>query len=80
MARKIPSDTSAIKASDGVREGQLTGLFVVDGKGIGRFRLIRTGKIMGNGVEVVSGLSEGETFVVQPPARLVNGARVEAAL
>jgi RND family efflux transporter MFP subunit len=68
-----------IPVSAVVREGQLTGVFVVDEQKIGRFRLIRTGKTVSSMVEVISGLRAGETFVVDPPAQLVSGARVEAA-
>jgi len=69
----------AIPASALVREGQLTGLFVVTAEGIARYRLIRTGRRLGDRVEVLSGLSEGSRFVVDPPPGLVDGARVETS-
>ncbi len=62
-----------------VHFGELTGIFLVEHEGIARFRLIRTGRIFGAQAEVVSGLSGGETYVVQPPEALADGAKVEAA-
>ena len=69
----------AIPASALVREGQLTGLFLVTAEGIARYRLIRTGRRLGDRVEVLSGLSEGSRFMMDPPPGLVDGARVEAS-
>lgn len=62
-----------------VSQGQLTGVFLVDAEQIARFRLVRAGKLLGDLVEVVSGLKEGDRYVVSPPPNLVDGAKVEAA-
>jgi multidrug efflux pump subunit AcrA (membrane-fusion protein) len=62
-----------------VRQGQLTGIFMVDEEQIAHFRLIRTGRSVGEGVEVISGLKSGQRYVVAPPLDLVTGARVEVA-
>ena len=62
-----------------VHEGQLTAVFVVDKGGKARIRLIRTGIVDDDRVEVVHGLADGETFVVDPPPKMVNGVAVEAA-
>jgi len=67
-----------IPASAVVRQGQLTGIFIVDDHQVTRFRLIRTGRLFGDTVEVVTGLDDGQHFVVKPPLTLVDGARVEA--
>ena len=56
--------------------GQLTGLFLVDADSIAHFRLIRPGKTLGDYVEVLSGLKEGDRYVVEPVPALVDGARV----
>jgi RND family efflux transporter MFP subunit len=68
-----------IPASALVRQGQLTGLFLVTSDDIARYRLIRAGRRLGDRIEVLSGLAEGSRFVVNPPAGLVDGARVEAS-
>jgi RND family efflux transporter MFP subunit len=69
----------SIPASAVVQQGQLTGIFVVREQGVVRFRLIRIGRRLGDRVEVLSGLSEGSRFVVDPPPGLADGARVEAS-
>jgi RND family efflux transporter MFP subunit len=60
-----------------VHEGQLTGIYLVDANQIARFRLIRIGRTFGDSVEVVSGLKDGDSYVVAPPPELSDGAKVE---
>jgi RND family efflux transporter MFP subunit len=70
----------AIPSTAIVRQGQLTGLFLLTSESTARFRLIRTGRTLGGDmVEVLSGLSEGSRFVVTPSPGLVDGARIEAS-
>ncbi len=66
-----------VPASALLRQGQLTGLVVVDASGIARFRLVRTAPLGEDRVVVLSGLAEGVRYVVTPPAGLVDGMRVE---
>lgn len=60
-----------------IHEGQLTGIFIVGSDQIARFRLIRTGRILGDAVEVLSGLEPGARFVVAPPPGFADGTKVE---
>jgi multidrug efflux pump subunit AcrA (membrane-fusion protein) len=60
-----------------VRQGQLTGLFIVDAEGIAHFRLIRLGRAFEESVEVLSGLNPGDRFVAQSDPTLTDGTRVE---
>lgn len=60
-----------------VTRGQLTGLYLVDTESIANFRLIRLGKTFGDSVEVLSGLEEGDRYVLEPTQKLQDGARVE---
>ena len=60
-----------------VHEGQLTGVFVVGDQNMARFRLVRTGKILGDRVEIISGLKEGQRYVSKVPAKLKDGMQVE---
>ena len=60
-----------------VRQGQLTGVFIVDEKNIARFRLIRTGLAYGDQVEVISGIKDGTRLVAAPSLQLTNGSAVE---
>jgi RND family efflux transporter MFP subunit len=59
-----------------VTRGQLTGIFKVDA-GEARFRLVRTGRTAGQEVEILSGLAEGDRFVVAPGPQTADGLRVE---
>jgi RND family efflux transporter MFP subunit len=60
-----------------VDRGQLRGVFVVGDDGRARLRWIRLGRADGARVDVLSGLSPGERYVVVPPPSLADGARVE---
>lgn len=60
-----------------VREGQLTGVFIVDEKNTARFRLIRTGRTYGDQVEVISGIKDGTRLIAAPTPELTNGSAVE---
>jgi HlyD family secretion protein len=54
------------------------GVFVVE-DGRARLRRIRVG-ISGRGaVQVLDGLQDGDSVIVDPPANLTDGARVRAA-
>jgi multidrug efflux pump subunit AcrA (membrane-fusion protein) len=68
-----------IKRSAVIVRGQLTGLYLVDADKTAHFRLIRPGKISGDSVEVLSGLKDGDLYVVDPSPALVDGARVEVS-
>ena len=59
-----------------VDRGQLQSVFTVE-NGFARTRLVTTGQRAQNGVEVLSGLSEGETVISPLPSALADGARVE---
>jgi multidrug efflux pump subunit AcrA (membrane-fusion protein) len=56
--------------------GQLVGVFVVDNSGVARLRLIKTGKVFGQTVEVLSGLNAGEQIVVDGLSAIQDGTRV----
>ncbi|OQX24835.1 MAG: hypothetical protein BWK80_18720 [Desulfobacteraceae bacterium IS3] len=60
-----------------ILQGQLTGVFKVDSDKKARFRLIRTGREIGELVEIISGLKDGERFVAIPVTGLSDGASVE---
>lgn len=61
-----------------VRRGQIESVFVVE-EGKARLRLVKTGRKMDGKVEVLSGLSGGESVVVRDAHLLQDGAAVEAA-
>jgi multidrug efflux pump subunit AcrA (membrane-fusion protein) len=60
-----------------IERGQLVGVFVVDDTGIAHVRLVKTGKRMGDRVEILSGLGEGERIVTDGAQSLTDGSRVQ---
>jgi multidrug efflux pump subunit AcrA (membrane-fusion protein) len=60
-----------------VQRGQLTGVFVVDKENVVHLRLLKTGKTVGEQVEILSGLQEGERFATDGAAKLNDGNRVQ---
>jgi RND family efflux transporter MFP subunit len=76
----IPVGTSGmvlIPATAIVYQGQLTGVFVLDKTSIARFRLIRTGRSFGDQMEILSGIKDGERFVVKPDHTMADGMKIE---
>lgn len=60
-----------------VERGQLTGFYLVDKENIAHFRLLRTGRTLGARVEVISGLKEGDRYVIDPGTDMADGVTVE---
>jgi multidrug efflux pump subunit AcrA (membrane-fusion protein) len=56
--------------------GQLASVFVVDENSVARLRLIKTGRIYGGRVEILSGVAEGERVLVEAKGAS-DGARVQ---
>ncbi len=65
----------AVPASALVQRAGIRGVFVVDGEGLARFRMLRTGRREEGMVEVLSGLSAGERVVSEGAAKMENGDR-----
>lgn len=59
-------------------QGHVTSVFVVR-QGVAQIRLVQTGEIGGDETEIRSGLDEGESVVVEPPADLTDGRAVTIA-
>jgi RND family efflux transporter MFP subunit len=60
-----------------VERGQLEGVFVVDAQGVMTYRLIRTGKTIGDKKEILSGLKGGEQVVVSGLDRAIDGGVIK---
>jgi RND family efflux transporter MFP subunit len=58
------------------QNGQLVSVFVVDQSGTARMRLVKTGEKIGERLEVLSGLNDGEQIVSEVFAHLRDGTRV----
>ena len=61
-----------------VRRGQIESVFVVK-EGKARLRLVKSGRQMNGKIEILSGLSGGESVVVREAHLLTDGVSVEAA-
>lgn len=59
------------------RQGQVSSIFVVQ-DGVARLRLIQAGPPLSEGIEVLSGLDNGEVVVTIPVAGLADGVNVAA--
>lgn len=62
------------------RVGQLERVFVVGSDNRAILRLVKTGAVRGDVVEILSGVAAGERLVLNPPADLREGQPVEARL
>ncbi|TVR87796.1 MAG: efflux RND transporter periplasmic adaptor subunit [Saprospirales bacterium] len=60
-----------------IRRGDLHGIYTVSQQNTAILRWLRLGKTSGDYVEVVSGLSEGDEYIVEAGSKLYNGALVE---
>lgn len=60
-----------------VTEGQLKGVYVVGNDNTAILRWLRLGKTAGDRVEVLSGLTAGEKYIIHADGRLFNGAKVK---
>ena len=60
-----------------IERGALTSLWVIDSRNNVRMRLVKPGRQIGDRVEVLSGLSEGERIAVGNMEKLTDGAEVE---
>ncbi|HQS06598.1 MAG: efflux transporter periplasmic adaptor subunit [Sphingobacteriales bacterium 17-39-43] len=59
-----------------VKQGQLKGVYTIGNGNTAILRWVKTGKTSGDQVEVLSGLSSSEEYVVTAEGKLYNGARV----
>lgn len=59
-----------------VKRGQLTGVYTFNENQVAMLQWIRTGQSMADSVEVLSGLKEGEQFVVESPSSLRQGQQL----
>jgi len=59
-----------------VERGQLTGVFTVAADGTAHLRWVRTGEVAGDAIEIIAGLSGGETIVLSSAKPLAEGDKV----
>lgn len=59
-----------------VHNQELNGLYTISEKGTAVLRWVRTGRKSGDQVEILSGLSSGESYIMKASGRLFNGVPV----
>lgn len=59
-----------------IHNGQLTGIYALSSDNKAILRWVLTGKEREGNIEVLSGISEGEKYIVKPESKLFNGAQV----
>ena len=72
----VKSDKAMVPESALVKQGQLTGIYTIANGKTAILRWVRTGKTYGNQVEILSGLSANEQYIVSSEGKLYNGAKV----
>lgn len=72
----VQTDRVLVPESALVKQGQLTGVYTIGEGNVAILRWLRTGKTYGNQVEVLSGLSANEQYIVSAEGKLFNGALV----
>lgn len=60
-----------------IEHGELEGVFVANPEGVLEYRLVKAGKELGERVEILSGIAEGDRVATSQVDRLRDGARVE---
>lgn len=69
----------AVPAASIIRRGQVAFAFVADAGGVARLRMVSTGGVRGDQIEILAGIDEGEHVVAEPPVVLTDGRQVRAA-
>jgi len=73
----VITDKVLVPESALVKQGQLVGIYTVGNGNTAILRWLRIGKTFGNQVEVLSGLSAEEQYIVSAEGKLYNGAKVK---
>ncbi|NNK90067.1 MAG: efflux RND transporter periplasmic adaptor subunit [Saprospiraceae bacterium] len=68
--------TLMIPRSSLIKKGQLQGVYTISEDNRALLRWLRLGKTYGENIEVLSGLTAGEKYVLSAEGKLVNGSKV----
>ncbi|HNQ26879.1 MAG TPA: efflux RND transporter periplasmic adaptor subunit, partial [Aquaticitalea sp.] len=60
-----------------VRNGQLTGVYVVSEQKTAVLRWLKTGKTIGENIEILSGLKVDEPYITSSDGKLYNGVKIQ---
>ena len=70
------SDKVLVPKSALVTQGQLTGIYTIGTGNVAILRWLRVGKTFGNQIEILSGLSSNEQYIVSAEGKLYNGVKI----
>lgn len=73
---QLNSNAILVPMASLVQADQLTGLYTISSNNTALLRWIRTGKISGDNIEVLSGLGSDEKFITSASGKLYNGVPV----
>lgn len=76
VAPKAQSAAVMIPVEAIVNNGQLTGVYTVSQNNTALLRWLRLGRTFGDKVEVLSGLSADEQYIVSAEGKLFNGVKI----
>ena len=76
VARKTTSSAVMIPVDALVHNGQLSGIYTVSQSNTALLRWLRLGRTFGDQVEVLSGLSADEQYIVSAEGKLFNGVKI----
>jgi hypothetical protein len=72
----VQTDRILVPESALVKQGQLVGIYTIGTGNVAILRWLRTGKTFGDQVEVLSGLSADEQYIISADGKLYNGTKV----
>ncbi len=76
IAKSTTSSAIMIPVDAIIKNGQLTGIYTVSQSNTALLRWVRLGRTFGDKVEVLSGLTADEQFIVSAEGKLYNGAKI----
>ena len=76
VEQKTKSTMVLIPTKALVKNGQLSGVYTVSQSNTALLRWLRLGRTYGNQVEVLSGLSASESYIVSADGKLYNGVKI----
>jgi RND family efflux transporter MFP subunit len=74
--QRVKSDVVLVPSSAIINRDELTGIYTLSANNTALLRWIRLGKVYGDKVEVISGLSKDEKFISSSASKLYNGIPV----
>jgi RND family efflux transporter MFP subunit len=76
VEKQIKKEMVLVPISAIINRGQLTGIYTVSQSNTAILRWLRLGRTIGEQVEVLSGLSVDESYIVSAEGRLYNGVKI----